>query len=887
MSAADAHGRPAGPPATGWPDAATRTWWRWLALGQWRSAPGRSAVSVMAVAIGVALALAIHLVNASALEEFRQAIATVNGEAHAQVRARGESLDEAVWVRLVDPPIDGVTAMSPVIETEVALAPAPGPRGHADARPGESPPRTLRLIALDPFAAAAVTPALLPLPTSGAGSGSPLFDPDAVFLSQAALEALGLAAGDPLPLRIGFDTVVLRVAGTVPGAAPGQRLAVMDLGSAQWRLGWLGRLSRIDLRVAEGADAGAVAREVAARLPADAAWTTPRAAEQRMSNVSRAYRVNLNVLALVALFTGAFLVFATMALSVVRQQGELALLGVLGASRRARLGAVLAQGAALGAAGAVIGTALGVALAAALLAAVGGDLGGGYFTGTRPRLAADPAALAAFAALGLAVGIVGAIVPAWAAARAAPARALRSGSAEDTLAGLARGRWAGALALLGALLLAAPPIGGLPIAAYLAIAAWLVAGIACVPLLTRLAGRGLARFADRALWHRPAAWLATTRVAQSPGTVAAALAGVVASFALSSAMAIMVSSFRTSVGEWLEAVLPADVYARAPSAAGAPLDEALQRAIAAAPGVARAEFLRTVELTLDPQRPAVALLVRELDAARPQRQLPMTGESLAAPPGTIPVWISEPMLDRYRMRPGDRIELPVGAPTPAAGTPARFFVAGVWRDYARQHGAVAIATDDWRRLTGRTGASDVALWLAPGTRPEALIEALAREAPVLAALEWRTASEIRALSLRIFDRSFAVTYALEGIAILVGLFGVAAACAGEALARAREFGVLRHLGVRRRQIAAQLAIESAFGVSVAVVWGGVIGAAIGLVLIERVNPQSFHWTMEVHWPLGLLAASGAALVAAAVLAALIAARGALGTGPLAAVRQDW
>jgi putative ABC transport system permease protein len=350
-------------------------------------------------------------------------------------------------------------------------------------------------------------------------------------------------------------------------------------------------------------------------------------------------------------------------------------------------------------------------------------------------------------------------------------------------------------------------------------------------------------------------------------------------------MAVMVGSFRVSVAEWLDAVLPADVYARVPSASGAPLDDALQKAISAAPGVARAEFLRTVELSLDPARPPVALLVRDLDPAQPQHRLPLTGSPLAPPPDAIPVWISEPMLDRYRLRVGDRIELPIGTPAPS-GAP-RFVVAGVWRDYARQHGALAMASDDWRRLGGEPGASDVALWLSPGTRPDDAIAAVVAARPELGALEWRSAAEIRALSLRIFDRSFAVTYALEAIAIVVGLFGVAAACAGEALVRAREFGMLRHVGVRRRQIAAQLAIESALTVSVAVGWGGVIGAAIGLVLIERVNPQSFHWTMDVHWPLGLLAGSAAALVVAAVASALIAARSALGGGPLAAVRQDW
>lgn len=853
----------------------TLRWWLWLAAGQARAAPARVAVSVVAVAIGVAMALAIHLVNASALEEFRQAIATVNGDAHAQVRARDDGFDEGTWARLVDPPIDGLAAASPVLEVDLTLV-APRPEG----------PRTLRLVAIDPFAAAAVTPALLPRADGGGdGSASVLFDPDAVFLSAAAIESLGLSSGDPLAVRVGLRTVTLRVAGTVPGAAPGQRLAVMDLGSAQWRLEALGRLTRVDLRFDEGADATAIRAAVSARLPADAVWTTPDATEQRMSNLSRAYRVNLNVLALVALFTGGFLVFATMALSVVRQQGELALLGVLGAPRRALVGAVLVQGAALGTIGALIGVIAGIALAALLLAAVGGDLGGGYFSGTRPRLAVDPRALGAFALLGVAVGVLGAAAPAWAGAQAAPAQALRHGHAEDRLSRLANGRLALALAAVGALLLALPPLGGLPIAAYGAIAAWLFAGVACVPLWVRAAGRGIARLGARRLWRTPAAWLAATRLAQSPGTIAAGMAGVVASFALASAMAIMVASFRISVADWLDAVLPADVYARAPASGAAPIDAALQARIAAAPGIARAEFLKVVELTLDPARPPVALIVRDPQAGAAQPALPLTGAALAAPPGTLPVWISEPMLDRYAMRVGERIALPI--PGGAATAAPRFFVAGVWRDYARQHGAIVIASTDWRRLGGDAGASDVALWLAPGVRPADAIAAVAAVSPALGALDWRSADEIRALSLRIFDRSFAVTYALEAIAIVVALFGVAAACAGEALARAREFGMLRHVGVRRRQLVAQLATESVVAVSVAVLWGGTVGAAIGLVLIERVNPQSFHWTMQVHWPLGLLAASAAALVLAAVAAALVASRGALGGAPLAAVRQDW
>jgi putative ABC transport system permease protein len=853
---------------------ATLRWWWWLAAGQWRAAPGRTAVSVAAVAIGVALALAIHLVNASALEAFRQAIASVNGEAHAQVRARAGTFDEALYAQLLDPPIDGVAGLSPVLEARLAIEPVAS-------RADDDEPVRVPLVALDPFAAAPVTPALLASAAAGnAGADTALFRADAVFLSAAAIEALGVSASDPVTVRVGLERRTLRVGGTVPGAPPGQVVAVMDLGSAQWLLGTVGRLTRIDLRVADGADAAAVRRAVLARLPTEATWTTPDAAQQRMSNLSRAYRVNLSVLALVALFTGAFLVFSTMALAVVRQQGELALAGVLGAPRTHLAGAVLLQGTALGALGAVLGAAGGVALAAALLQAVGGDLGGGYFAGTRPTVSVSWPAVAGFAALGLAVGVLGALAPARAVAQIAPARALRAGSADDTLATLSggAGRLAAMLAVAGAALLAAPAVGDLPLAAYAAIGAWLVAGVACVPLLVRALGTLLARVAAGRAWCSPPAWFALHRLAQSPGAVGAALAGVVASFALSSAMAIMVYSFRVSVADWLVAVLPADLYARVPAGAAAPLDPALQAAIAGAPGVARAEFLRAVDLSLEPGRPDVTLLVRDLDPAAPGGRLPITGAVHAVTAPAVAVWVSEAMAQRYDLQPGSPLALPL---------PGRFTVAGVWRDYARQHGAAVIARDDWHRLGGDRGASDVALWLEPGADAGAALAAIEARAPALTGLQWRSAREIRAVSLRIFDRSFAVTYVLEAIAIGVGLFGVAAACAGDALARAREFGMMRHVGVTRRQVGAQLAIEAALGVGVAVLWGGLLGAAIGLVLIERVNPQSFHWTMDVHWPVGLLAASGAALLLAAVAAALLAGRQALGAGPLAAVRQDW
>ncbi|HEY5635064.1 MAG TPA: ABC transporter permease, partial [Burkholderiaceae bacterium] len=372
---------------------------RWLWAGQWHLHPGRLLTAIVAIAIGVALALAIHVVNRSALDEFAAAIAVVNGESQAQVQPLADAFDETLYPLVAKHAL--VAAASPVIETEITARTA-----GASPAAGAREPVRLRLIAIDAFRAASVTPGLLPQ-ASGAGSSSSLFADDAVFLSAAALTALGAAPGEQVVVGAGLEQVTLRVAGTLPAAAAGHRLAVMDIGAAQWRLGWLGRLTRIDLRLSPGTDVAAVREALRPIVGSQATVLAPDASRQRMSNLSRAYRVNLSVLALVALFTGGFIVHATIALAIARQVPDLALLSGLGAPRRFVSLVVLGQGAILGALGAALGIAGGFGLAALTVALVGGDLGGGYFQGSRPELGLDAFEVAAFGALGIVVGLAG------------------------------------------------------------------------------------------------------------------------------------------------------------------------------------------------------------------------------------------------------------------------------------------------------------------------------------------------------------------------------------------------------------------------------------------------------------------------------------------------
>ncbi|HET9700720.1 MAG TPA: ABC transporter permease, partial [Burkholderiales bacterium] len=358
---------------------------------------------------------------------------------------------------------------------------------------------------------------------------------------------------------------------------------------------------------------------------------------------------------------------------------------------------------------------------------------------------------------------------------------------------------------------------------------------------------------------------------------------ILVSVSLMVSMAIMVASFRESLDRWLTRVLPADLYLRAAPAGEtawfSPEDQALIRAT---PGVKDARFLRAQNLWLDPSRPPVSLLARPVEPAHPDRVLPLVGRwivpSASEPP---PAWVSELVHDVYGFSVGRVVELPI------AGAAARFTVAGVWRDYARQNGAIYIPQDVYVALTGDRLANDAALWIEPGRAPgevEGALRAALGERPGLQLVE---TGALRALSLSVFDRTFAVTYLLEAIAVLVGLLGISVGTAAQVAARRGEFGMLRHIGVTRGQVAATLGIEGAMVSAVGVALGLALGWVISLVLVQVVNRQSFHWSMDLHVPWAALAVLALALLAAAAGAAVASGRAAMGPDVVRAVREDW
>jgi putative ABC transport system permease protein len=819
----------------------------WLIRAQFTTRRTATTLSMLAIALGVALGYAIHLINDAALADFAQAMKSVQGEPDAVIAPK-DSAGQVPLALINEMARDeSVALMAPVIETRVRVDQAPA---------------TIRLIGLDVFSAGLLMPDLMPRP-GGAATGGSIFD-DGVYASPALLASLELGIGGAVTLSRGEARWATRIVGDIPAARPDDLLLVADIAWVQAHFGPADAVSEGRLRLLPGTPVAGWREGWAARLPAGLALRAAEDNRTSVSNVSRAYRVNLNVLALVALLTGAFLVFATQLTAVAQRSTQFALLGVLGLSPRMRLLQVLFEGLAIGVPGAALGLAFGYALALGFTRLLGGDLGGGFFSASTPLIVPQVQPALAFFSLGCAASLAGALYPAWLNRVQPLAQALKTGFAHQPPAASGTRRARQRLKLAGITLAACaaivltrlPALFELPLAGYAAIALVLALGVAAAPLVTHLVFGAIARLALPAPQR-----IAVQNIVQAPLMAQVAACGLIVSFALTVSMVTMVSSFRIALDQWLNVVLPAPLYVRSK---GVPLPQELLAALGQ-PETPFAKIERSAvgALTLDPQRPTVALLVRELDRADPAARLPFTGAVVAAPPGRMAVWISEPMQELYRLAPGQTLRLPL------LGREVEVVIGGVWRDYARQFGAVVISSEDYRALGGRFEATELALW--PRSGQDLAAGAWLAQQATRHGVEMAESGAIRTLSMAIFDKSFAVTYALEAAAMLIGLFGLAVTLAASVWLRARELATLSALGFDRAMLTRAVMFEGALIAAIGLAIGLACGIAVGAILTHVVNPQAFHWRMELQVPwlqvllgaaLTLLAGIGASRFAA-------------------------
>jgi len=605
----------------------------WRVLWSWqRDRPLRLVATTLAIALGVALGAAVYLINATALEKFDAATRRLVGEADLVVRAPA-GLDQRWFATLAHDP--EVAAVSPMVEFNAATA---------------IDNVTLPVEGLDPFRAASLQPALI----AALGDGMRLFAHDAVVLSAAAADRLHVHRGDALPLSVGARSVSLRIINVLPSQLLQQPLGIMDIAAAQWTFDRLGQVNRIDLRTRAGVNPDELGRRLRRDLPPGVAVTRPAQEFARAANATRAYRINLTVLALVALLTGAFVVFSTQTFAVLQRRVSVGLLRALGITRRGLLLALLAEGAMLGTIGGLLGALSGAWLATVVPRWLDSVTDGQPTLGA--ILALRPLALAAWALTGVLAAILGAALPAREAARRAPARALRAGDIEPALARLPVTLPGLMLLCTGALTATLPAINGLPLPAYLAIAQLLFGAVLVAPWLLRSLLAAVPRSGSTI------ADMAVASLRGRAGLATLTLVSILVSFSLAVAMNIMVHSFRVSFDRWLIQLLPADLQLRARAVPGsARLTASEQQDIAAEAGVARAEFRVVRDLYLRPDHEPVTLIARPLVPSA-AAVLPLVDSVPAAdqPQSDAPrIWVSEAVTDLYGVHPGSWFELPL------------------------------------------------------------------------------------------------------------------------------------------------------------------------------------------------------------------------------------
>jgi putative ABC transport system permease protein len=699
--------------------------------------------------------------------------------------------------------------------------------------------------------------------------GVDLLGKDALLVSRALSDRVRQGSA----VQVAGRPVTFGSVETIDG--PGEYAAI-DIAAAQQALGRFGRLDRIDVTAGEGEDLDRLERELRKALPDGYLISRPGTRSEENQRMLRAFRWNLRVLSYISLVVGAFLIYNTISVSVVRRRGEIGVLRALGMSRAAVFRVFLAEAAMLGVAGAALGVALGRVLAGGTVGLIAATVNSLYAT-SRPTPVELPWTEAAIGlAIGVAVAFVSALAPAREAMEVAPVEAMGRGAREH--AARLRWRrglgWSAVLAALSALCAQAPPLDGRPVGGYAAA----FGAIGAAALATPAIVLAMNRAARRLLRRRVEGLLASRSLTASLSRTSVVVAALATAIAMMASVGIMVGSFRSTVGVWLDTQLKADLYVRANTRSGAgeypPLDPSVPRILASIPGVEAVDEFRGVELRYHGER--ATLGAGNFDVVRRYGRLRFLSGGMPGPGEAI---VSEPFANRHGVRSGDTLRLPIGEAT----VPLR--VAGIYYEYSSSQGFVLVDRSTMLRFLPGRPPSNAAIYLAPGADAEAVQHEAQQR---LSALNVAVAPnrDLRRNAIAIFDRTFAITWALEAVAIVVAMLGAANSLLALVLDRRRELGLLRYLGASAGQSRRMILTEAAMLGGLAIAIGLAVGLVLSLVLIFVVNRQSFGWTIQFHLPWGLLGGALGLVWAATVAAAWYPARVAANLDPLEATHDE-
>ena len=832
--------------------------------------PWLTVLAVVGVALGVAVVSAVDIANQAAQRSFQIAAQSVAGKATHQVIGGPAGLPEQLYhtIRVTRRFRD----CAPVVTGPLQLTGKAG--------------TTFQLIGVDPFAEPPIRAFSSQFSDSKVIAELVAKPGTALMLRQSAQE-LGLKRGGTFPVQVAGVRRELVLAGVVEPPDEISRLGlasvlVTDISTAQELLVQTGRLSRIDLIIPEGAAGLKLQEQIEAVLPAEASIIPAGSRAGALDRMTRAFRLNLTALSLLALVVGMFLIYNTMTFSVIRRRRLIGMLRALGVSRREIFVMILGEAFLIGLAGTVIGLFCGNLLGIELTRLVTRTINDLYFAVELHRMPLLPVTLLKGGLLGV-VATLAAACPAALEATGAPPRAVLSRSLIEARhrKGVRLAALCGCLVMIAGAALLLFEQGGI-VGGFAGLFAIILGYTLLIPGAVVLSA-GALRPAMAALFG-VIGKMAARGVVVSLSRTGVATAALVVAVAAGIGVGIMVGSFRLTVQSWLGSWLQADVYVRSADNGGGrhrpPLDPALVARLSRLPGAESYSLARRASIEgangsteiFSIEVPKFAFLDYPFKEGSPRSAWESfsRGES---------VLISEPYSYRNKLRTGDRVTLRTDRGVRTLP------VSGVFYDYGSDAGIIMMSRVAYLRNFNDQSIDGISLYARQGVTPEQLageVRSRGGESRI-AVISNR---ELRRATVEVFDRTFAITGVLRILTLGVAFVGILSALMAMQVERARELAVLRAVGLTPRQVWGVICGETALIGLIAGFLSLPLGIMEALILVYVVNLRSFGWTMQLFldpaYGVQAVVLSLAAAILAGIYPSIMIAR----TSPALALKEE-
>lgn len=835
-----------------------------LMLRPLRREPLRTLLTILAVALGVAVVVAIDLAGQAAAGSFHSSLESLAGKSDLQLSATG-GLNQNLLGRLVQLPY--AFDFAPRITDFASI------NGKGEAFP---------FIGIDLIG----HPGKQEFQQGGLGhEASELDSGDPIWVGKQ----LGLHAGQQVRLLINDRMHSFTVRGVLQhrkGEIGEDTAIVADIGLAQQVTGKTGKLDDIDVAIPPGRSLADWEQYLRGQLAPSVSIDTEGSRTDENRKMLAAFRWNLHVLSYIALVVGAFLIYNTISVSVVRRRNEIGIVRALGMTRNAVTFGFLAEALFYGLIGSLLGLALGRIMAVGAVQLVGNTVQALYVSSQPAPIEFSLAGVATALAVGIGVSVLAAMAPALEAAYVSPVEAMARGR-EEYVARVRSRRTIWFAALLFAIAAACsqmPPVNRQPIFAYVAAMLLVAATAFVIPNVVTVTAGVTSRVIARLFGVE--ALLALRGLRASIGRTSVMTAALATAIAMTASVGIMVGSFRETVRLWMDNQLRADFYLRPAGSAAADRHPTMSAGIADAierlPGVAAVDRFRVYPIFYDGLPASLGGgETSKQQASAATRFLP--GEDRAAiltklPTGDYAI-VSEPFANKHHVHLGDPLHLSL------AGADRTFPVLGIYYDYSTERGFIVLDRHTLLKYLPDPAASNLAVYLKPNANETEVRRGIDGVIAGRAVLVF-TNRKLRKDAIALFDRSFRITYALEAVAVIVAVLGIAGALLALVIDRRREFALLRFLGAAQGQVRRIILCEAGLLGLLATAIGLILGTLLSLILIFVINKQSFGWTIQFHWPFAPLALALAGIYGATVLAGLYPARTAMRMNPIEVIHEE-